>query len=38
MALLKYKTDGAVGEEQGKDFVGVHHTGFRVDDLDETGR
>ena len=37
LALLKYKTDEAAGEEKGKDFVGVHHFGFWVDDLDETG-
>ena len=37
LALLDYKTDEAAGEEKGKDFVGVHHIGFWVDDLDETG-
>ena len=37
LALLDYKTDEAAGEEQGKDFVGVHHFGFWVDDLDKTG-
>ena len=37
LALLNYKTDEAAGEEKGKDFVGVHHIGFWVDDLDETG-
>jgi len=34
LALLNYKTDGAAGEERGKDYVGVHHIGFWVDDLD----
>lgn len=38
LALLDYKTDEAAGEEKGKDFVGVHHIGFWVDDLDETGQ
>ena len=37
LALLDYKTDKAAGEEKGKDFVGVHHFGFWVDDLDKTG-
>ena len=37
LALLDYKTDEAAGEERGKDYVGVHHMGFWVDDLDETG-
>ena len=34
LALLNYKTDAAAGEERGKDYVGVHHFGFWVDDLD----
>jgi len=33
LALLKYKTDAAAGEERGKDYVGVHHIGFWCDDL-----
>ena len=37
LALLNYKTDEAAGEEKGKGFVGVHHIGFWVDDLDKTG-
>ena len=37
LALLDYKTDEAAGEDKGKDFVGVHHFGFWVDDLDKTG-
>ena len=36
LALLKYKTDGAAGEERGKDYVGVHHIGFWVDDLEDS--
>ena len=31
LALLKYRTDQAAGE-RGKDYVGVHHIGFLVDD------
>jgi catechol 2,3-dioxygenase-like lactoylglutathione lyase family enzyme len=34
LALLKYKTDQAAGEDRGKDFVGIHHVGFWVEDLD----
>jgi methylmalonyl-CoA/ethylmalonyl-CoA epimerase len=37
LALLKYRTDAAAGE-RGRDFVGVHHIGFLVDDLDEASR
>ncbi len=40
VALLDYKTDHWAGyvpgeDERGKDFVGLHHIGFLVDDLDE---
>jgi methylmalonyl-CoA/ethylmalonyl-CoA epimerase len=37
LALLKYRTDAAAGE-RGKDYVGVHHIGFLVEDLDEQSR
>jgi len=37
LALLSYKTDEAAGKERGKDYVGVHHLGFWVDDLDDAG-
>ena len=37
VALLKYKTDDAAGKERGKDYVGVHHFGFQVEDLKESG-
>lgn len=41
MALLKYKTDEWSGyvegeDERGKDFVGIHHFGYWVDDVAET--
>ena len=36
LALLRYKTDEAAGEDRGKDYFGVHHFGFLVDDVDET--
>jgi catechol 2,3-dioxygenase-like lactoylglutathione lyase family enzyme len=34
LALLNYKTDEAAGLDRGKDWVGTHHFGFWVDDLD----
>jgi len=34
MALLNYKTDEMAGH-RGKDFVGIHHLGFWVDDADQ---
>lgn len=38
VALLKYKSDESAGyvegeDERGKDFVGLHHIGFEVDEL-----
>ena len=41
MPLLKYKSDHWSGyvegeDERGKDFVGLHHLGFWVDDVEET--
>lgn len=38
LALLNYKTDEAAGLERGKNWVGTHHFGFWVDDLDEQGK
>ena len=35
MAILDYKSDDAAGKERGKDYVGVHHFGFWVDDLEK---
>jgi predicted enzyme related to lactoylglutathione lyase len=37
LTLLKFPTDAMAGDERGKDFVGIHHMGFVVDDLDATG-
>lgn len=34
VALLKYKSDEMAGEDRGKDYVGLHHIGFWVDDVD----
>ena len=41
LALLKYKTDEWAGyvegeDERGKDYVGLHHIGFWVDELKDT--
>jgi catechol 2,3-dioxygenase-like lactoylglutathione lyase family enzyme len=32
LALLKYHTDEMAGVKGGKDYVGVHHLGFQVED------
>jgi catechol 2,3-dioxygenase-like lactoylglutathione lyase family enzyme len=37
LALLKFKTDAA-SQGTGKDFVGIHHIGFWVDDVVEQGK
>ena len=34
LTLLRFHTDDAAGDERGKDFVGIHHMGFIVDDLE----
>jgi methylmalonyl-CoA/ethylmalonyl-CoA epimerase len=36
LALLNYKTDEAAGEWRGRDFFGIHHFGFWVDDVAAT--
>ena len=36
VALLRYKDDGPMGEGKTKDWFGVHHFGFWVDDVKET--
>ncbi len=36
MALLRYKQDEWVGEGKTKDWFGVHHFGFWVDDVEES--
>src|SRR5262249_62244634 len=38
LALLHYKTDEMAGKDRGKDFVGLHHMGFWVDDAGEARR
>lgn len=34
LTLLHFQTDDAAGDERGRDFVGIHHFGFIVDDLE----
>jgi catechol 2,3-dioxygenase-like lactoylglutathione lyase family enzyme len=36
LAILHYKLDEVVHKEGGKDYVGLHHMGFWVDDLEES--
>jgi methylmalonyl-CoA/ethylmalonyl-CoA epimerase len=38
LAILRFDTDDAAGVERGKSFVGLHHIGFEVDDIDEAAR
>ena len=33
LAILKFKSDSQAGDERGKDFHGLHHIGFVVDDM-----
>jgi glyoxylase I family protein len=35
LAVLKFKNDAVAGAERGKDFYGIHHIGFKVDNLEE---
>jgi methylmalonyl-CoA/ethylmalonyl-CoA epimerase len=35
IAILKYRNDEAADVPEGTSFVGLHHIGFKVDDLDE---
>jgi glyoxylase I family protein len=35
LAILKFKTDAVAGVERGKDWSGLHHFGFQVDNVDE---
>jgi catechol 2,3-dioxygenase-like lactoylglutathione lyase family enzyme len=37
LALLQYKTDEAAGK-QGRDYVGIHHLGFWVEDVEVSRR
>jgi len=35
LAILKFKSDEQAGDERGKDFRGLHHMGFVVEDIEE---
>ena len=35
LAILKFKNDKVAGVERGKDWSGIHHFGFQVDDLND---
>ncbi len=36
VAILKFKSDAAVDRPEGVNFVGLHHFGFQVENLEET--
>ncbi len=38
LAVLKFPSDELAGDERGKDFHGLHHLGFVVEDLDGTAQ
>ena len=38
LTLLHFPTDEMAGDERGKDFFGIHHIGFMVEDAEETTR
>ncbi len=35
LAILNFQNDQVAGVERGKEFYGIHHIGFEVDDLEE---
>jgi glyoxylase I family protein len=37
VAILDFKNDAVAGGEYGKDYSGLHHIGFQVDNLEEIG-
>ena len=38
LTVLQFRDEGDAGDERGKDFVGLHHFGVMVDDLEESRR
>jgi methylmalonyl-CoA/ethylmalonyl-CoA epimerase len=38
LTLLQFETDADAGDERGKDFVGLHHFGIWVDDIERVTR
>jgi glyoxylase I family protein len=35
LAILKFKNDAVAGVERGKDWTGIHHFGFQVENIEE---
>jgi methylmalonyl-CoA/ethylmalonyl-CoA epimerase len=38
LTLLYFPTDESAGDERGKDFIGIHHIGFIVDNIEEASK
>jgi methylmalonyl-CoA/ethylmalonyl-CoA epimerase len=38
LTLLQFETDADAGDDRGKDFVGLHHVGIWVDDIERVTR
>ena len=38
LAILKFKNDQTAGVPAGKEYAGLHHIGFEVENLDETDK
>lgn len=38
LAILRFPDDKTAGDERGKDFFGLHHIGFVVDDLEAASK
>jgi methylmalonyl-CoA/ethylmalonyl-CoA epimerase len=38
LAILHFITDEAAGVERGRDYVGLHHIGFEIDDVETAAR
>lgn len=38
LTLLQFRNEEDAGDERGKDFVGLHHFGIMVDDLEAAGQ
>src|ERR687895_1628999 len=36
ITLLQFETEEDAGDERGKDFIGIHHFGILVDDMEAT--
>ena len=38
LAILDFKNDQVTGSEYGQEYSGIHHIGFEVDSLEDTGK